>query len=192
MPTIGLDKLYYAEITEGENGIEEYGPPSVLAKAIKADLSVDLAEAILYADDAAAYVALEFKSGKLSLGMDDLGRDASGKLLGARTDENGVLISTTEDASQPVAIGFRARKANGKYRYFWLYRVKFGVPSTKDNIFLRKQFRTSHQAGTSPTNRQCSLITCHSEESLDSSHRKMFALEELSLMEPRYLLLSVF
>ena len=29
-----------------------------------------------------------------------------------------------------MAIGFRARKANGKYRYFWLYRVKFGIPST--------------------------------------------------------------
>lgn len=27
-------------------------------------------------------------------------------------------------------MGFRAKKANGKYRYFWLYRVKFGVPST--------------------------------------------------------------
>ena len=29
-----------------------------------------------------------------------------------------------------MAIGFRAKKANGKYRYFWLYRVKFGIPST--------------------------------------------------------------
>uniref|UniRef100_UPI00403F5285 hypothetical protein n=1 Tax=Siminovitchia sp. FSL H7-0308 TaxID=2921432 RepID=UPI00403F5285 len=27
-------------------------------------------------------------------------------------------------------MGFRAKKANGQYRYFWLYRVKFGVPST--------------------------------------------------------------
>ena len=30
----------------------------------------------------------------------------------------------------PVAIGFRAKKANGKYRYFWLYRVIFGIPAT--------------------------------------------------------------
>jgi phi13 family phage major tail protein len=28
-----------------------------------------------------------------------------------------------------VAIGFRAKKGNGKYRYIWLYRVKFAVPS---------------------------------------------------------------
>ena len=29
-----------------------------------------------------------------------------------------------------MAIGFRAKKANGKYRYFWLYRVIFSVPAT--------------------------------------------------------------
>lgn len=45
-------------------------------------------------------------------------------------DENGVLISSSEDGGAPVAIGFRAKKANGHYKYFWLYRVKFGVPST--------------------------------------------------------------
>ena len=35
-----------------------------------------------------------------------------------------------EDGGSPVAIGFRAKKANGKYRYFWLYRVVFGIPAT--------------------------------------------------------------
>ena len=129
MPTIGMDQLYYSEITEGTDGIETYGPPSILAKAIKADLSVELAEAVLYADDAAAYVAKEFKSGKLSLGVDDLVRDAAVKLLGAVVDDNGVLISASENDSPPVAIGFRARKPNNKYRYFWLYRCKFGSPA---------------------------------------------------------------
>jgi phi13 family phage major tail protein len=27
-------------------------------------------------------------------------------------------------------VGFRAQKPDGRYRYFWVYRVKFGVPST--------------------------------------------------------------
>ena len=40
------------------------------------------------------------------------------------------MISTSEDGGEPVAIGFRAKKSNNKYRYFWLYRVKFGIPST--------------------------------------------------------------
>lgn len=130
MATIGLDKLYYAKITENANGDETYGTPISLAKAISAELSVELAEATLYADDGAAEIIKEFQSGTLSLGIDDIGVTASGDLTGATIDDNNVLISTSEDGGNPVAVGFRAKKANGKYRYFWLYRVKFGIPAT--------------------------------------------------------------
>lgn len=103
MATIGLDRLYYAKITENDAGEETYGTPSQLAKAISADLSVELAEATLYADDGASEIVKEFKSGTLSLGIDDIGA---------------------------AAVGFRAKKSNGKYKYYWLYRVKFGIPAT--------------------------------------------------------------
>ena len=130
MATIGLDKLYYAKITEGANGEETYATPVQLAKAISADISVELAEATLYADDGTAEVAKEFKSGTLSLGIDDIGAAAASDLTGAVIDKNNVIISAAEDGGSPVAIGFRAKKANGKYRYFWLYRVVFGIPAT--------------------------------------------------------------
>ena len=130
MATIGLDKLYYAKITEGANGEETYATPVQLAKAISADISVELAEATLYADDGTAEVAKEFKSGTLSLGIDDIGATAASDLTGAVIDKNNVIVSAAEDGGSPVAIGFRAKKANGKYRYFWLYRVVFGIPAT--------------------------------------------------------------
>ena len=130
MATIGLDKLYYATITEDEDGNETYGTPEQLAKAMSADLSVELTEATLYADDGAAEVIKEFKSGTLSLGVDEIGATIASILTGATIDANGVIISTGEDGGQPVAIGFRAKKSNGKYKYFWLYRVKFGIPAT--------------------------------------------------------------
>lgn len=130
MATIGLDRLYYAKITEESNGDETYETPEPLAKAITAELSVELAEATLYADDGAAEIVKEFKNGTLSLGIDDIGAVIASDLTGATIDDNKVLISTSEDGGDPVAIGFRAKKANGKYRYFWLYRVKFGIPAT--------------------------------------------------------------
>lgn len=130
MATIGLDKLYYSKITEDSSGNETYGTPISLAKAIKADLSVELAEATLYADDGPAEVVKEFKSGTLSLGIDDIGVTAAEDLTGAKLDDNHVVISSSEDGGTPVAVGFRAKKANGKYRYFWLYKVKFGIPAT--------------------------------------------------------------
>ena len=130
MATIGLDKLFYSKITEDAEGNESYETPKQLAKAMTADLSVELAEATLYADDGAAEIVKEFKSGTLSLGVDDLGGSVASDLTGATIDNNGVVVSTAEDGGTPVAIGFRAKKSNGKYRYFWLYRVKFGIPAT--------------------------------------------------------------
>lgn len=131
MATIGLDKLYYAKITEDENGEETYGAPTQLAKAMTADLSAELNEATLYADDGAAEIVKEFKSGTLSLGIDDIGNTVASDLTGATIDANKVVVSASEDGGEPVAVGFRAKKSNGKYRYYWLYRVKFGIPATK-------------------------------------------------------------
>lgn len=130
MATIGLDRLYYSKITEDSSGVETYAVPSVLAKAITAELSVELIGAILYADDGAAEVVKDFNSGTLTLGVDDIGPTVAADLTGASTDDNGVLISASENVGTPVAVGFRAQKANGTYRYFWLYRVKFGLPAT--------------------------------------------------------------
>ena len=130
MATIGLDKLYYSKITEDENGEESYDVPQVLAKAMTADLSVELNEATLYADDGAAEVVKEFKSGTLSLGIDDIGATVASDLTGSTIDTNGVIVSASEDGGDPVAVGFRAKKSNGNYRYYWLYRVKFGIPAT--------------------------------------------------------------
>ena len=130
MATIGLDKLFYAKITEDADGNETYATPIPLAKAMTADLSVELAEATLYADDGAAEIVKEFKSGTLSLGIDDLGATIASDLTGSTIDSDGVVISAAEDGGAPVAVGFRAKKANGKYKYYWLYRVKFGIPAT--------------------------------------------------------------
>lgn len=130
MATIGLDKLYYAKITEDANGIETYGTPVVLAKAMTAGISVDMNDASLFADDGTSELVKEFKSGTLSLGVDNIGESVAADLTGTVIDANGAVISTAEDGGDPVAVGFRAKLSNGKYRYYWLYRVIFGIPAT--------------------------------------------------------------
>ncbi len=150
MATIGLDSLYYAKVTENAStGHETYGEPKKLAKAMKASISTEIAEAILYADDGAAVSVKEFKSGKISLGIDDIGVDVAADLTGAEKDDNNVLVSSSENMPPYVAVGFRAKKPNGKYRYFWLYKVQFSVPGTDaetkgDNI----SFQTPTIEGT--------------------------------------------
>ena len=46
MTTIGLDKLYYAPITEDENGEETYSTPVQLAKT-KRDMTIDITNSMI-------------------------------------------------------------------------------------------------------------------------------------------------
>lgn len=130
MATIGLRDLYYAKITSEESAeAETYDKPERMAKAISAELSVEVAEAILYADDGADQIAKEFISGELTLNVNDLTSEVLADLLGQQTDGDNVIYAAEKDSAPYVAVGFRAKKANGQYKYLWLYKVKFGVPS---------------------------------------------------------------
>ena len=103
--TLGLKDLYYAVCTEAD-GAESYGTPKKMAEAMSADLSV-------------------------KLGIKDLTPEVLAELLGQAVDKNSVVWAGKEDEPPYVAVGFRAKKTGGKYRYVWLLKAKFKVPSEK-------------------------------------------------------------
>lgn len=129
MATIGLKDLVYSKITFDDDENESYGEVKKFAGAITADLSVENAEAKLFADDSTKEVANEFAGGSISLGVDDIAPDVLADVTGATKNEDGEVISYGEDTGGYVALGFRARKSDGKYRCIWLMKVKFGAPS---------------------------------------------------------------
>ena len=130
MATIGLDSVYYSKITEDARGIETYAVPKYLAPAITAELSIENAEAKLYADDRLEDFIGEFSGGSITMGFSDISAEVLKDLFGVMIDGNGVVTSTAEDESSPVAIGFRSKTSKKKYRYVWLFRVMFAVPSS--------------------------------------------------------------
>lgn len=130
MAQVGLKNLYYATITEDSTtGNETFGTPSILAKAISAEISVESNEAILYADDGADVIVKEFKQGTIKLNLNELSKANAAALLGMTVDTNGVLVAASENASVPVAIGFQSASAKGGDKYYWLYRCTFAIPS---------------------------------------------------------------
>ena len=127
--TIGLKDLVYAPITEKEDGTVEYGVVKKMAEVMTADLSVTTAEGTLYADDAVSESVKEFVKGALKLGIKDLEPATIAELLGQEVDEDQVIYGGESDEPPYVAVGFRAKKTGGKYRYIWLYKVKFKIPN---------------------------------------------------------------
>lgn len=110
MATIGLRDLYRAPITIGTSGAEEYGTPVRMAKAISAELSVEVAEAILYADDGADEVVKEFVSGKITLNVNDLLPADLAALLGQKQDADKVVYGSDSDEA-PYAVNDKAYAA---------------------------------------------------------------------------------
>lgn len=94
MATIGLDKLYYAPITEGKKRRRK---PMVhlfsLLRQSQLNYRLNPYEATLYADDGASEIIKNLASGTLSLGVDDIrhsNRRCSAWCIG---DNNNVVIS---------------------------------------------------------------------------------------------------
>lgn len=128
--TLGLKDLFYAVCTETD-GEETYAAPKKLAEAMSADLSVKTADGSLYADDTLSESVTEFASGTLKLGIKDLTPEVLAEILGQMVDQNKVVWAGKDDEPPYVAVGFRAKKTGGKYRYVWLLKCKFKVPSEK-------------------------------------------------------------
>jgi len=129
MATIGLRDLFYAPIITTVNGADNYGTPVRMAKAINADLTIETAEATLYADDSIDEIMKSFVGGTLTLNINDLEPNIQAVLLGQTQDDNGVAIASEDDEPPYVAIGFRATKPRGKFKHVWLYKVKFAIPN---------------------------------------------------------------
>jgi phi13 family phage major tail protein len=119
-----------ATVTEAADGTETFGTPKRLAKAISAKLDVSVADGTLPGDDGVAEQVSEFSSAKLSLNVVDLTDADVAALLGENIDSTTKIIFAGKDDAPPyVAIGFRAKKSDGKFRYIWLYKGKFSPPS---------------------------------------------------------------
>jgi len=129
MATVGLKDLFMATITETD-GVETFGTPERLAKAIKAELSVEVAEGILCADDAVDAIAKEFVKGNIKLNINDLEPAKQVAILGQTIDSDKTIYAGENDEPPYIALGFRSKKGTGgKYRYIWLYKVKFKIPN---------------------------------------------------------------
>ena len=134
MATTGLEYVVCAPYFES-GGISSYGPGMVITQAIKADMSINLNEAVLYGDNKIAEAVKEFKDGKLAINGTYLDYDAMGMLLGHEiTGDEGEeeLVARGDDSGDYVGTGFFAttlRENVQKYRSIWLTKLKYGVPN---------------------------------------------------------------
>lgn len=139
MAMIGLKYPVVGKYSES-GGTVSHTDGMVLAKAIQANMSINLFSAMLYADDGLSESDKGFQDGTIGLNIDDLSQDAAKFIFGANEAAGGVtgddttkmLVYKGDDDVPDVGVGFYApRKKSGvrSYRAIFFTRVKFGYPN---------------------------------------------------------------
>lgn len=106
----------------------------VIGKALTADISIERNTAELYADDALAESDYSFKSGTISLGIDELSDAVQAEFLGHVIASSEMTASVT-DVPAYVGIGFYGVKMISgvkKYRAIFFPKVHFSEPSDSE------------------------------------------------------------
>lgn len=130
MAGIGLKYFKYAKLNDDG---KTYGTVKMLAGAIECKVSLDLSEAVLYADDVIKEQVSVFKSGTLTAGIDEDDDAIFAELLGKTVDEEtDVVTSNVSDEAIYVGFGHIVPKlVNGKRKY----KVEF-FPKMKFKPFI--------------------------------------------------------
>jgi len=121
---VGLENLVYAKLTD--EATKAYATPVKIAPVINAKIKPKINSAILYGDNRAVETVSALGEVEIELEVTDISLEVQAVLLGHDLDiVTGVMTFNANDVAPYVAIGFKSKKANGKYRYVWLLKGKF-------------------------------------------------------------------
>lgn len=125
---IGLDKFYYAVLNSDTTAGVSYQTPVALKGALTVSYNPNSEVATLFADDGPYDTAETIGEIELEVGIADISQEDYAVLMG-HTITGGVLNELATDQPIDVAFGFRAKRSNSGYSYFWFLKGKFSKPS---------------------------------------------------------------
>ena len=125
---IGLDSLYVAEVTADSAAAYTAGTPAWLAPAAEASLEPSTSFAIQYADDQPYDVATAEGETKSNLKITGLDLETLAWITGKVFDATTGRVYDNGGIAPFMALGFRSKKSNGSYRYYWFMKGKFDMP----------------------------------------------------------------
>jgi len=125
---VGLESLYYALLTTDASGGTVYETPVAVTGAIEANIVPGSSLETLFADNGPLAVASSLGAIELTLGVADIPLYIQGIILGHSAVADGILWRKSSATPPWLAIGFKALKSTGTYRYVWLLKGKFREP----------------------------------------------------------------
>ena len=123
--TVGLKNMVIAPVTADTETATTYGDLKRVAGAIEATITPENNDPdIQFFDDVEGDVLYPDPELTFKTKLADLPLIVQEMIFSNKIDDNGVLIRTANDKPGYFAVGFMSEKANGTYRYVWLFKVR--------------------------------------------------------------------
>jgi phi13 family phage major tail protein len=126
--TVGVDSLYIAEILADSAAAYTADTPEWLAPLASLSQEPATNSETQYADNQAYDSMFSVGETTITATITNLPAEMYAKITGQVFDATTGRVYENEGAPPEFALGFRSLKSNGKYRYYWFAKVKFGIP----------------------------------------------------------------
>ncbi len=126
---VGLRDLYYAVISQDDSSGYSAGTPVYLAPAMTASLAPATNSKTQYADDAPFDVMTAEGETKIEVEVTNLPMYTLAAITGAVYDSTNHRVFDNGGTPPYLALGFRAKKSTGGYKYYWFQKGRFSKPS---------------------------------------------------------------
>ena len=173
----GLKDIYIAEVSVNNGTTYTAGTPVKLARALSAKVSDKFTTEKTYSDDSVEDIVEQYEGTEIDFSVNTLAPQDYAKLY-ENLYKNGFLLKASGDGAKEIAIGWRAKKRNGKYEFTWYYcgkleRPEMNYESQEDKI----KTQTSSLKGT--------FYARQKEDTLDGKKKNLYAIQvdESNLLE---------
>ncbi|WP_433943463.1 major tail protein [Paenibacillus sp. SN-8-1] len=126
---VGLQDVYYAKLTKDDSTGVTYDTPKLMSPAITANVSPTINSATLFGNDGPILTSNALGEITVEIGVADIPFDVYADLLGATVKADGLLVDNADDEAPEVALGYKRTMSDGTFRYVWLLKGKFQLPS---------------------------------------------------------------
>jgi phi13 family phage major tail protein len=125
---IGLDSIYVAAVTADSASAYTAGTPEILAPAAEISMKPVSSQETQYADNQPYDVFAAEAETDMEITLTGVPSEMLALILGSEFDAVSGRVYDNAGTPPYMALGFRAMKSNGSYRYFWYQKVMFSPP----------------------------------------------------------------
>src|SRR5512138_26981 len=119
---VGVDQIYYALVTQDDSSAYAAGTPAYLAPAMNIAQAPKANSKTQYADNQPFDAMSSEGETEMDIEVTGLPLDIQATLLGRVYDAATGRMFDNGGTPPDVALGFRAKKRGGDYRYYWFLK----------------------------------------------------------------------